>query len=165
MKYFKDIFCIEDLKKQYKKLAFENHPDHGGNAETMKEINVEYDTLFEKFKNIHRDPNGECYESKTATAETPEMFKHIIETLIGFAGIAVELCGRWIWVSGATFEIKDTLKDLGFRFSGSKKAWYWRDEEDACRKRTGKSLSLEEIRERFGSENFAYKTNQNVLAC
>ena len=42
-KYFKSIKSYEDLKNQYKNLLKANHPDNGGDVETMKEINVEYD--------------------------------------------------------------------------------------------------------------------------
>ena len=30
MKWFNNPETLEDLKKQYKKLAFQNHPDRGG---------------------------------------------------------------------------------------------------------------------------------------
>ncbi len=50
-KYFKAVKSYEDLKNQYKKLLKANHPDNGGNVETMKEINVEYDALFTVWKN------------------------------------------------------------------------------------------------------------------
>lgn len=50
-KYFKNIASYEDLKKQFKALLKANHPDNGGNAEIMKEINVEYDALFPIWKN------------------------------------------------------------------------------------------------------------------
>ena len=44
--YFKNIETLEDLKKQYRALAMQNHPDRGGDAETMKAINNEYDELL-----------------------------------------------------------------------------------------------------------------------
>ena len=46
MKHFTNILSFEDLKKQYKTLALVNHPDVGGDSETMKAINNEYDALF-----------------------------------------------------------------------------------------------------------------------
>ena len=45
MKWFKGINNLKDLHKMYVKLSKENHPDRGGNAESMKEINVEYKQL------------------------------------------------------------------------------------------------------------------------
>jgi|GEM_PF-541350 len=50
MKHLKNIQSFEDLKEQFKKLARVNHPDAGGNAEIMKEINAEYDVLFSIWK-------------------------------------------------------------------------------------------------------------------
>jgi curved DNA-binding protein CbpA len=37
--YFKNISSLDDLKAQYRALALANHPDMGGDAETMKAIN------------------------------------------------------------------------------------------------------------------------------
>ena len=45
-KFFKDVKTIEELKSQYKKLAFAHHPDRGGNTADMQQINNEYDEIF-----------------------------------------------------------------------------------------------------------------------
>lgn len=50
MSYFKQVQSLDDLKEQFKKLAREHHPDAGGDAEIMKQINQEYDTLFPIWK-------------------------------------------------------------------------------------------------------------------
>ena len=44
-KYFKNINSLEQLKNNYKELLKANHPDNGGNLETMQDINCEYDAL------------------------------------------------------------------------------------------------------------------------
>lgn len=62
MKYFKNIKSYEDLKKQFRDLLKANHPDNGGNAETMKEINIEYDALFPIWKNRHEATTGETIQ-------------------------------------------------------------------------------------------------------
>jgi hypothetical protein len=46
MKYFKNVQNAEELKKEYKRLARENHPDMGGDIEIMKAINAEFDMLL-----------------------------------------------------------------------------------------------------------------------
>ena len=32
MMYFKDIYSLEDLRKEYKRLVKANHPDNGGSG-------------------------------------------------------------------------------------------------------------------------------------
>ena len=41
MAYFKNIHSLAELKKEYRRLALENHPDKGGSTEVMQQINVE----------------------------------------------------------------------------------------------------------------------------
>ena len=40
----------DEIKKAYRKLAMECHPDRGGDEERMKKINVAYQILSEKKK-------------------------------------------------------------------------------------------------------------------
>jgi hypothetical protein len=65
-------------------------------------------------------------------------------------GIHVEIIKDWLWVSGKTFDVRDDLKELGFRYSADKKSWYWRDDE---RRITCKHdpLSFDEIRSKYGT--------------
>lgn len=42
-KFFKNVTTLEELREQYKKLAFEHHPDKGGKNEDMQQINAEID--------------------------------------------------------------------------------------------------------------------------
>ena len=71
-KYFKTIKSYEDLKNQYKKLLKANHPDNGGDLEAMKEINVEYDALFQIWKNKKEAETGE--EIKETADSTRSQF-------------------------------------------------------------------------------------------
>lgn len=47
MKWFNDVRTVEELRKQYRELLKQYHPDNGGNVSVMQEINVEYDRLFD----------------------------------------------------------------------------------------------------------------------
>lgn len=48
--YFDNVKNLKELKERYRKLAMDNHPDKGGDVETMKRINCEYKLMFEKVK-------------------------------------------------------------------------------------------------------------------
>ena len=61
MKWFNNPETLEDLKKQYKRLAFQNHPDRGGKTSDMQEINAEYEDLFSRLKDVHKNAQGEFY--------------------------------------------------------------------------------------------------------
>ncbi|BBF43246.1 hypothetical protein lbkm_1933 [Lachnospiraceae bacterium KM106-2] len=50
MKWFNNPESVEELKKQYKMLIRVCHPDNGGNMDTMKEINAEYDQLYKELE-------------------------------------------------------------------------------------------------------------------
>ena len=64
--YFKNVSSFEDLKSQFRELARANHPDAGGNAETMKAINAEFDQLFPIWRHRH---NETAAEQSTETAD------------------------------------------------------------------------------------------------
>lgn len=61
---------LEDLKNQFKALARKNHPDAGGNAETMKAINCEYDALFPIWRDRHNTAAKTEAEKTTETADS-----------------------------------------------------------------------------------------------
>ena len=137
MKWFNNPETLEDLKKQYKKLAFQNHPDRGGKTSDMQEINAEYEALFSRLKDTHKNAEGEFYTARTATTETATEFMDIIEKLIHMEGIEIEVCGSWVWVTGDTRPHKEELKALSFRWSSNKSAWYFH--RDGYKKRSKKS--------------------------
>lgn len=158
LKWFKDCKTIEDAKELYKKLCREYHPDLNESDTTadMQSINNEFEQVFKTLQNKHRtdntDSTADSRENET-TAETPAEFMHIINSLISCEGIIIDLCGSWLWVTGNTYQYKDIIKGLGFRYASKKKAWYWHSAEDACRSR--KSLSLDEIKSKYGCKSFA----------
>ena len=155
MKWFTNPQTLEQLKKQYKKLAMQHHPDVGGSVVDMQEINAEYDKLFEILKNTHQTADGKTYTTKKETTETAAEFKEIINRIINLQGITIEVCGSWLWITGNTYQHREVLKCLKFRFSKSKAAWYYHT--DGYRKNNSKVYSLDEIRDLYGSETVVNK--------
>ena len=160
MKYFKNCHTAEELKKEYRKLAMKLHPDIvEGDGEEFKAMQAEFEKLWERLKNVHQNAKGETYtKTSETTTETPKEFINIINTLIRLNGLEVEICGSWIWVSGNTKEHKEVLKQLNFKFAYKKKAWYYHAEP--YKKKSRRELTLDEIRDMFGSQKYDKKQDE-----
>lgn len=156
--YFKDVTTFEELKRQYKALAFKYHPDReGGSVQAMQRINAEYDELKKRVGNVHETASGKTY-TKTDTADVPDNFRKIINAIITF-DCRIELCGSWLWVFNA-YHYRKQLKDLGFFWCSNKKAWAWTENPGESKYR----LSLEEIRRLHGSEVIKEDTKKQIPA-
>lgn len=157
MRYFEGLTQENEIKAKYKDLAKKYHPDLGGDVETMKEINSQYESVM----------LGAYQKAGKSISEIDELMKNdkkameVLKSILGIYGIKVELCGSWIWITGDTKRVKDQLKQASFRWASKKLAWYWRAEEEAG-KRFGKSFSLNDIREKYGSSSM--KKNGFVIA-
>jgi hypothetical protein len=146
MKWFNDCQTLEEVKAQYKKLAKQYHPDLGGDTATMQEINREY-----AFATAQAIKGENLTEEETENEiRMSEAYRNAVEQVIHLPGITVELVFKWLWVTGATYSHKTALKAAGFLFAPKKVAWYFRTEEYKASK--GSKKSLDEIRNKYGSE-------------
>ena len=50
MTYFQNIRSLADLKKEYRRLALEHHPDKGGDTAIMQQVNTEFEKLYDVWK-------------------------------------------------------------------------------------------------------------------
>lgn len=144
MQYFKNCSTMEDLKKEYRRLALKNHPDMGGSVEAMAEINAAYEAA--------------CHRMQDEPTEKASTFIDMIDALIRM-GVDVEICGSWVWLSGNTYAHKDAIKAMGFRWSAAKKRWYWA--ANLGKKRRG-TASMNQIRKNYGSR--VYKASAQAIA-
>lgn len=119
-KYFKGSYnSIQEVKSEYKKLAFQYHPDKGGSNEDMQQINDEYDKLI-------KEVNNKSTKKANINEGLENTFKSIIMDLVKFNDITIEIVGFYIWVSGeGSKAIKEHLKELKFFWSSNQKKWYY----------------------------------------
>jgi len=146
MKWFTNVHNMDELKATYRELVKKHHPDCGGNVADMQEINVEYDKLVERFSRSENDFTDDQHNA----AEEAEAYRDIINALINFPGLQIEICGCWIWVSGNTYAAREILKQQGFSWANKKKMWYWHRPEDTIGKH--RTATMEQIRSKYGSE-------------
>ena len=155
--YFNNVQTLDELRKQYRDLLKKYHPDNGGSEEETKAINVEYERLFKILKDKHtrQDTTDSNTDSKTSydnmryNFEEDELLREMLQKVIHLSVITIEIIGKWLWISGNTYQYRKEFKDLGFKFASQKKSWYWHS--DAFRIRSHKKLSMDDIRNYYGS--------------
>lgn len=146
-RYFVNCKTLEEVKHLFKELAKKLHPDCGGDAEEFKAMKAEYEKAFERCKNTHQKDDGTFYQKETN--ESASMYADIIDKIITFKGVLIEIIGSWIWVSGNTKPYKDQLKEIGFKWSKSKSAWYYTGQTVFVKRKGG--YSMNSIRNMWGS--------------
>lgn len=81
--YFHNITSFAELKKQFRILVQTNHPDRGGNTETMQEINNEFQRLYKIWKDKKPETTATAsatgYENEYEGATAREYAEHVYE--------------------------------------------------------------------------------------
>ena len=146
---FKGVGGINEAKKIYKNLAKKLHPDMvSGDEESFKLLNAIYNDLIE-----HK-----IYFSNDIKIDIE--LEKIISLILHFENITIELVGSWVWVSGDTREIKEKLKEIGFKWASKKKMWYFGE----MKGRNPQEKSLDEIKAKYGSETLKTKDKKEIAS-
>lgn len=155
MIYFQNCRTVDEIKAMYKQLAKENHPDCGGDTETMQAINAEYAYAC---ANVLKGENlsSEATEDRIRMSEE---YRAVIERIMPITGIVIEVVGNWIWVTGSTYPVRKELREAGLYFASRKMAWYFRTEEF---KTKGSDQTLDEIRGKYGSEKLNSERTKTI---
>lgn len=142
---------VADLKAARAAFAKQYHPDvNPDGLEMMKLGNAAFDMLIQNLELVAR-------EFATFTKDADEYDSIPAAIMEKFAairrahGLIVELCGTWLWVSGATKENKDMMKAEGFRWCSKKMMWSWHPDTYRKLSRRG-AWDISEIRETFGTQ-------------
>ena len=138
-------FDLDMIKSAYRKLASANHPDKGGKTEVMQLINCAYEELTKFFI------MNQTLEINEENGEAQAFDFSFLDELKAMQGLIIEVCGYWIWLGGNSYFHRAAIKALGFKFSGSKKAWYWSPVMSEKRFMRG-TKPMEDIRKVYGSQ-------------
>lgn len=80
-KYFESCKTLDELKKEFRRLAMKHHPDVGGDTATMQTINAEFDRVFPLYK-LRANQAGSSSENH----ETAESVRSEFYTANGWKG-------------------------------------------------------------------------------
>ena len=153
MTFFSGMASVADVKQEYRRLAMLHHPDRGGDTATMQAINAAYHAALKALDRSETvDSSGETHTYYYSPEREQSVMDKISETLA--AGVITDdvemiLVGTWIWISGATRPIKDTLKQLGYRWHGVRQRWYHRP--DGYRSRYNNAASFGDLMATYGA--------------
>lgn len=161
---FASINTMDELKKAYRHLVIKYHPDCPGGSETaMKALNNAYDEAVARIACTERRAasSGAREYDAAASAYEATAWRDTLLALLKLAGLEVEVCGRWLWITGDTYQHRAALKALGCRWSGTKKAWYWHAPDDGSAY-SRRRADMATIRAKYGSH--VYSAQSGAMA-
>ncbi len=149
MEWFGSAESIEQLKGEYLTYAKKWKND----ADLMAEIREQYENLLAQFgvelnkkieqenQSLPEDRQKEKFEASS------DKFADILLKIIDF-NMRIEVIGQWIWCFDS-YEYKEQLKELGFWYSASKKAWVY---SGSAKKKVRSRNKMNDIRRKWGTE-------------
>jgi hypothetical protein len=168
MNYFSNCSTVEQIKQAYRHLAFQYHPDLGGDLETMKEVNKQYEIALKNCDGqVSIDSEGKEHKYWW-NEETETLIMEMISNLLSLKmdNCDVLLIGTWLWITGDTKPYKENLKSLGCRWHSKRGCWYYATEGQRKFSRRS-NASLTELAGKYGVtkvEDLERKPNRKKLA-
>lgn len=149
MGLFSSCNSVGDIKKRFRELVRDTHPDNGGSAMECARVIEEY---REALKNMEVfNASRRAGRVHVEEAEAPELSGDLADVaaiLCSLPGVIVELCGRWLWVSGDTYAHRKEIKEAGCKWASKKKMWYFHEGEYT---RRGGPVEMSSIRMKYGT--------------
>lgn len=153
MKYIyftREYETIADIKKHFRELSKRYHPDLGGTEEQFKEMYKEYEYLIEHF-----------IEKQYKDVRMSEMVKALINELMYYDDMELEVVGDWLWVDTSRNNDK-LLKGLGFFWSSKHSKYYYSG--DTKKVTRCSSYSMQDMRNMMGNKKIGKKEKEERLA-
>lgn len=164
MENFKNLFASMNdpkrIKTQYYKYAMKYHPDHGGDAEIFKALNEAYLERLEELDGSYYSGDEKDEVKFTFDKDAERIIVEKIDEFFKKAPehISLSLVGTWLWADNTVKEDRDLMKELGFRWSGNKKMWYYTAKYIPIRYH--KKYEFYEIADRYGCDKLFRKRHE-----
>ena len=131
----------------------------------IEELKDESDYVIRELKRLEEEKQKlEKYLSEISNRASEVLqleyyyFIEVINQIINFENITIEIIGSWIWVSGETKPIKETLKSLKFHWNKTRQLWQRKPSDEKFRTINSKQ-SDSWIKDKYGCETV--KGNRN----
>ena len=150
--FFLDCSSIEEIKRKFKQLALKHHPDLGGDPDTMKEINRQYQEALKKGDGqTYKGDDEKEHVYKYHDELEEELANKMLELIaLQMPDIEIYLIGLWLWIIWDSKPHKDKLKTLGCWWHSKRECWYFKPKQIKSRASKG---SLEDLAAKYGIEN------------
>jgi hypothetical protein len=151
-RFFDDCFTVEAVKSKYRELAKKHHPDLGGCTVTMVAVNDQYHKALEKCSGQTSEFNGKTFTYRY-DAKTEQKIMDVIHQVLAIKtdALRVTLIGSWVWVTGDTKPVKDSLKEIGLRWHTKRECWYY---TPTPHKGRYSKAGLSVLAQRYGAKEF-----------
>ena len=151
--FFAGCSTVEQIKSTYRQWAFKLHPDHGGDLEQMKELNLQYERTL---KNANGQTSVDSEGKEHVYRYNESIENELVEILFQLLSLKMQdvdllLIGSWVWVVGDTKPHKDQLKNLKCRWHSQRSCWYYRSAKSRCFSQSSGDLS--ELAQKYGCTN------------
>jgi len=126
--YFNHLHTVEDIKREYRRLAWLHHPDRdGGDTATMQRINAEYEMALKRCDGqTSQGSDGKDHTYHYDQKKERDLIDKINELLsLKLEDINIWLVGTWLWIDGDTKPHREALKAAKCRWHRKRQKWYW----------------------------------------
>ena len=128
--YFNHLNTVDEIKKEYHRLAWLHHPDRdGGNTATMQRVNNAYEEALKRCDGqTSKGDDGQEHTYHYDQKKEQALMDKISELLsLKLKDVNIWLVGTWLWIDGDTKPHRSALKAAKCQWNGKRQKWYWHE--------------------------------------
>ena len=152
MNYFLGLGTVAEIKAKFRDLAFQHHPDLGGDTAMMQQINDQYHKALQGANGQQSKGSDGKHHTYRYDEATEQAIAQKLDELLSLQleDIDISIIGTWIWVTGNTKPCKAQLKETGLKWHNTRQAWYF---NTTGYRGYSSNADLEELAKTYGVRN------------